>query len=147
MLCWESFSQDLFLFTALISLGSGNFIALTISLRMGLKTACHSILLSRSAYSTIFSFYWFQEVSVETLLEVTGLSPVLLHHALKPLIKENGILTQRESKWGGIFCKRVRILSFWKINSSKLGGNLDFGLLPWSTWFTSFSYETRELSG
>ncbi|XP_015666773.1 cullin-9-like [Protobothrops mucrosquamatus] len=38
-----------------------------------------------------------QEVSVETLLEVTGLSPVFLGHALKPLIKENGILTQRQS--------------------------------------------------
>uniref|UniRef100_A0A8C5S3N5 Cullin-9 n=1 Tax=Laticauda laticaudata TaxID=8630 RepID=A0A8C5S3N5_LATLA len=38
-----------------------------------------------------------EEVSVETLLEVTGLSPVLLSHALKPLTKENGILTQRQS--------------------------------------------------
>ncbi|XP_070788437.1 cullin-9-like [Pituophis catenifer annectens] len=38
-----------------------------------------------------------EEVSVETLLEVTGLSPVLLNHALKPLTKENGILTQRQS--------------------------------------------------
>ncbi|KAG8123156.1 hypothetical protein E2320_018681, partial [Naja naja] len=38
-----------------------------------------------------------QEVSVETLLEVTGLSRVLLGHALKPLIKENGILSQRQS--------------------------------------------------
>uniref|UniRef100_A0A8C6VCC7 Cullin 7 n=1 Tax=Naja naja TaxID=35670 RepID=A0A8C6VCC7_NAJNA len=37
-----------------------------------------------------------EEVSVETLLEVTGLSPVLLSHALKPLTKENGILTQRQ---------------------------------------------------
>uniref|UniRef100_A0A8C5R9V0 Cullin 7 n=1 Tax=Laticauda laticaudata TaxID=8630 RepID=A0A8C5R9V0_LATLA len=37
------------------------------------------------------------EVSVETLLEVTGLSRVLLGHALKPLIKENGILSQRQS--------------------------------------------------
>ncbi|KAL7987294.1 hypothetical protein Chor_006213, partial [Crotalus horridus] len=55
------------------------------------------------------------EVSVETLLEVTGLSPVFLGHALKPLIKENGILTQRQSKWGGIFCKRVRILSFGRL--------------------------------
>ncbi|KAM3854465.1 cullin-9-like [Vipera latastei] len=38
-----------------------------------------------------------EEVSAETLLEVTGLSPVLLSHALKPLTKENGILTQRQS--------------------------------------------------
>ncbi|ETE66321.1 Cullin-9, partial [Ophiophagus hannah] len=46
---------------------------------------------------TIFFFYWFQEVSVETILEVTGLSRVLLGHALKPLIKESGILSQRQS--------------------------------------------------
>ncbi|XP_025018754.1 cullin-9-like isoform X2 [Python bivittatus] len=38
-----------------------------------------------------------EEVSVETVLEVTGLSPVFLGHALKPLTKENGILTQRQS--------------------------------------------------
>uniref|UniRef100_A0A670KB35 Cullin 9 n=1 Tax=Podarcis muralis TaxID=64176 RepID=A0A670KB35_PODMU len=34
------------------------------------------------------------EVSVDTLLQATDLSPVLLHHALKPLTNENGILTQ-----------------------------------------------------
>lgn len=45
-----------------------------------------------------FFLLLFQEVSAETLLEVTGLSPVLLSHALKPLTKENGILTQRQSK-------------------------------------------------
>uniref|UniRef100_G1KDQ7 Cullin 7 n=1 Tax=Anolis carolinensis TaxID=28377 RepID=G1KDQ7_ANOCA len=33
-----------------------------------------------------------QEVSVKTLLQVTGLCPVLLNHALKTLVKENGIL-------------------------------------------------------
>ncbi|XP_013920443.1 PREDICTED: cullin-7-like [Thamnophis sirtalis] len=38
-----------------------------------------------------------QEVSVETLLEVTGLSRVFLGHALKPLTKKNGILSQRQS--------------------------------------------------
>ncbi|XP_053169139.1 cullin-9-like isoform X3 [Hemicordylus capensis] len=38
-----------------------------------------------------------EEVSLETLLEATGLSPVLLGHALKPLTKENGILTQSQS--------------------------------------------------
>uniref|UniRef100_A0A8C6VFP9 Cullin 7 n=1 Tax=Naja naja TaxID=35670 RepID=A0A8C6VFP9_NAJNA len=44
-----------------------------------------------------------EEVSVETLLEVTGLSPVLLSHALKPLTKENGILTQRLNE--GTLCQ------------------------------------------
>ncbi|XP_060103905.1 cullin-9-like [Heteronotia binoei] len=38
-----------------------------------------------------------EEVSVETLLEATNLSPVLLGHALKPLTKENGILSQNQS--------------------------------------------------
>ncbi|KAJ7341185.1 hypothetical protein JRQ81_005005 [Phrynocephalus forsythii] len=38
-----------------------------------------------------------EEISVETLLQATGLSPVLLSHALKPLTNENGILTQSES--------------------------------------------------
>nr|XP_020652520.1 cullin-9-like [Pogona vitticeps] len=38
-----------------------------------------------------------EEVSVETLLEATGLSPVLLRHALKPLTKENGVLTQNQN--------------------------------------------------
>ncbi|KAJ6666989.1 hypothetical protein lerEdw1_018991 [Lerista edwardsae] len=36
------------------------------------------------------------EVFLETLLESTGLSPVLLSHALKPLTKENGILSQSQ---------------------------------------------------
>ncbi|XP_044867648.1 cullin-7 isoform X1 [Mauremys mutica] len=35
-----------------------------------------------------------QEVAVETLAQATGLSPVLLSHALKPLTGEAGILTQ-----------------------------------------------------
>uniref|UniRef100_A0A8C4VI08 Cullin-9 n=1 Tax=Gopherus evgoodei TaxID=1825980 RepID=A0A8C4VI08_9SAUR len=35
-----------------------------------------------------------QEVAVETLAQATGLSPVLLSHALKPLMGEAGILTQ-----------------------------------------------------
>ncbi|XP_072845267.2 cullin-9 [Pogona vitticeps] len=38
-----------------------------------------------------------EEVSLDTLLQATGLSPVLLSHALKPLTKENGILTQSQS--------------------------------------------------
>ncbi|XP_042302555.1 cullin-7-like isoform X2 [Sceloporus undulatus] len=38
-----------------------------------------------------------EEVSVETLLQATGLSHVLLNHALKPLTKENAILSQSES--------------------------------------------------
>nr|XP_060610432.1 cullin-9-like [Anolis sagrei ordinatus] len=38
-----------------------------------------------------------QEVSVETLLQATGLSRVLLNQALKPLVKENGILCQSQS--------------------------------------------------
>ncbi|XP_008103129.2 cullin-9 isoform X1 [Anolis carolinensis] len=38
-----------------------------------------------------------QEVSVKTLLQVTGLCPVLLNHALKTLVKENGILCQSHS--------------------------------------------------
>ncbi|KAH0622781.1 hypothetical protein JD844_025442 [Phrynosoma platyrhinos] len=38
-----------------------------------------------------------EEVSMETLLQSTGLSPVLLNHALKPLAKEKGILIQSES--------------------------------------------------
>uniref|UniRef100_A0A670K5K4 Cullin 7 n=1 Tax=Podarcis muralis TaxID=64176 RepID=A0A670K5K4_PODMU len=38
-----------------------------------------------------------QEVSVDTLLQATDLSPVLLHHALKPLTNENGILTQSQN--------------------------------------------------
>uniref|UniRef100_A0A670KD48 Cullin 9 n=1 Tax=Podarcis muralis TaxID=64176 RepID=A0A670KD48_PODMU len=37
------------------------------------------------------------EVSVDTLLQATDLSPVLLHHALKPLTNENGILTQSQN--------------------------------------------------
>ncbi|XP_062980015.1 cullin-9-like [Elgaria multicarinata webbii] len=37
-----------------------------------------------------------EEVSVEMLLQATGLSPVLLSHALKPLTKENGILAQSQ---------------------------------------------------
>uniref|UniRef100_A0A7M4EPH1 Cullin-9-like n=1 Tax=Crocodylus porosus TaxID=8502 RepID=A0A7M4EPH1_CROPO len=36
-----------------------------------------------------------EEVAVETLVEVTGLSPVLVSHALKPLTDRDGILTQR----------------------------------------------------
>uniref|UniRef100_A0A8D2L9I9 Cullin-9 n=1 Tax=Varanus komodoensis TaxID=61221 RepID=A0A8D2L9I9_VARKO len=39
-----------------------------------------------------------EEVSVEVLSQETGLSPVLLSHALNPLTKENGILTQNQSK-------------------------------------------------
>uniref|UniRef100_A0A8D2L903 Cullin 9 n=1 Tax=Varanus komodoensis TaxID=61221 RepID=A0A8D2L903_VARKO len=38
-----------------------------------------------------------EEVSVEVLSQETGLSPVLLSHALNPLTKENGILTQNQS--------------------------------------------------
>uniref|UniRef100_A0A8D0FXW5 Cullin family profile domain-containing protein n=1 Tax=Sphenodon punctatus TaxID=8508 RepID=A0A8D0FXW5_SPHPU len=35
-----------------------------------------------------------EEVPVETVLQATGLSPVLLSHALKPLMEGDGILTQ-----------------------------------------------------
>uniref|UniRef100_A0A452IEB8 Cullin neddylation domain-containing protein n=1 Tax=Gopherus agassizii TaxID=38772 RepID=A0A452IEB8_9SAUR len=45
------------------------------------------------AYSLPVSFA-LQEVAVETLAQATGLSPVLLSHALKPLTGEAGILTQ-----------------------------------------------------
>ncbi|XP_061481451.1 cullin-7 isoform X2 [Rhineura floridana] len=38
-----------------------------------------------------------EEVSMETLFQVTGLSPDLFSHALKPLTKENGILTWSQS--------------------------------------------------
>ncbi|XP_016847250.2 cullin-9 isoform X1 [Anolis carolinensis] len=38
-----------------------------------------------------------QEVSVETLLQATDISPILLNHALKPLAKENGILSQSQN--------------------------------------------------
>ncbi|XP_029452597.1 cullin-9-like [Rhinatrema bivittatum] len=41
-----------------------------------------------------------QEVSVETLLLSTGLSPVLLGHALKPLTVQGGILTQSDEDRG-----------------------------------------------
>nr|XP_034967052.1 cullin-9-like [Zootoca vivipara] len=38
-----------------------------------------------------------EEVSVDTLLQATDLSPVLLHQALKPLTNEDGILTQSQN--------------------------------------------------
>ena len=34
-----------------------------------------------------------QDVSVETLLQATGLSPTVLLHALSPLTAEKGVLT------------------------------------------------------
>uniref|UniRef100_A0ACB8GB76 Uncharacterized protein n=1 Tax=Sphaerodactylus townsendi TaxID=933632 RepID=A0ACB8GB76_9SAUR len=43
------------------------------------------------------SFLYVVEVSVETLLQATNLSPVLLGHALKPLTSENGILSQNHN--------------------------------------------------
>ncbi|XP_059576337.1 cullin-9 isoform X3 [Alligator mississippiensis] len=41
-----------------------------------------------------------EEVAVETLVQATGLSPVLLSHALKPLTGRDGILTQSHPSGG-----------------------------------------------
>uniref|UniRef100_A0A803U089 Cullin 7 n=1 Tax=Anolis carolinensis TaxID=28377 RepID=A0A803U089_ANOCA len=51
-----------------------------------------------------------QEVSVKTLLQVTGLCPVLLNHALKTLVKENGILCQSHSKYGRLSGQHLWLL-------------------------------------
>uniref|UniRef100_A0A8D0G4D8 Cullin 9 n=1 Tax=Sphenodon punctatus TaxID=8508 RepID=A0A8D0G4D8_SPHPU len=56
-----------------------------------------------------------EEVPVETLLQATGLSPVLLSHALKPLMEGDGILTQsvlrlNEAALARASCQRLWLL-------------------------------------
>nr|XP_013012193.1 cullin-9 isoform X2 [Cavia porcellus] len=46
----------------------------------------------------LLNFNQIEEVSVETLLKSSGLSPELLHQALGPLISESGLLSLKESQ-------------------------------------------------
>uniref|UniRef100_A0A7M4FW94 Cullin neddylation domain-containing protein n=1 Tax=Crocodylus porosus TaxID=8502 RepID=A0A7M4FW94_CROPO len=52
----------------------------------------------------------FQEVAVETLVEATGLSPVLVNHALKPLTDRDGILTQSHPSGGVLQLNEAALL-------------------------------------
>uniref|UniRef100_G1KZ36 Uncharacterized protein n=1 Tax=Anolis carolinensis TaxID=28377 RepID=G1KZ36_ANOCA len=69
-----------------------------------------------------------QEVSVKTLLQVTGLCPVLLNHALKTLVKENGILCQTYAgNPKNLVC--LLVLGILKLNQVQLSGQ-HLWLLP-----------------
>lgn len=45
---------------------------------------------------------------MKNLLQSTGLSPVFLSYALKPLTKENGILSQSQGKYERL-CKELTV--------------------------------------
>ncbi|XP_059576354.1 cullin-7 isoform X4 [Alligator mississippiensis] len=51
-----------------------------------------------------------EEVAVETLVQATGLSPVLLSHALKPLTDRDGILTQSHPSGGVLQLNEAALL-------------------------------------